>query len=69
MELIKARHDYTRWSIKHTIIKNGDIVSAILTLDGSWFDLNKRKLAMPPEEGIKVFDIMPRAADFEWITK
>ena len=69
LELIKATYDYTRWSIRHTIFKNGDTVSALLNLDGAWFDTNKRKLTMPPKEAIKAFDNMPRAEHFEWVTK
>lgn len=67
--LLAATSDYSRWSIQHTIYKNGDIVSAILTIDGSWIDVNKRKLTLPPEEVIKNFAHIPRAPNFQWINK
>ncbi len=34
LELLKSKRDYSRWTIHHTIMKNGDTVSAILTVDG-----------------------------------
>ncbi len=67
--LLKATPDYARWSVQHTIFKNENTVSAILTLDGSWIDVIKRKLTVPPEEVINTFESLPRAAQFEWINK
>lgn len=67
--LLKARPDLTRWTIRHTIFKNGDTVSAVVTVDGAWIDTIKRKLAMPPERVKAVFERMPRGAGFEWISK
>ncbi|MEO5995515.1 MAG: thioesterase family protein [Chitinophagaceae bacterium] len=69
IKLLKATTDYSRWSIQHMIFKNVHTLSAILTLDGSWMDIIKRKLTMPPEEGINAFEYMPRAEQFEWLTK
>lgn len=69
MRLLKATPDYSRWSIQHTIFKNGDTVSAVLNLDGSWIDVIKRKLTIPPEEVVKTFGDLPRAENFEWILK
>ena len=45
LKLLKARKDYSRWTIQHDIIKNNEVVSAILTVDGAWLDTGKRKLA------------------------
>lgn len=67
LHLIKAKKDFSRWSIKHTISKNEDTVSALLTVDGAWLDLNKRKLAAPGQEVIDVFSKMPLSDDFQWI--
>ena len=68
LKLIKAKKDYSRWSIAHDIIKNGDTLSAILTVDGAWLDTQKRKLAVPvPAVVGEVFGQMPKAKDFEWI--
>lgn len=67
LELIKAREDQSRWSIRHHIYKNDDILSAVLTVDGAWIDTHLRKLSAPPAQVMEVFSNMPRANDFEWI--
>ncbi len=67
MKLQKARSDYARWTIRHSIYKNAGLLCAILTVDGAWIDVVKRKLATPPTEVNKTFDSMPREKDFEWI--
>lgn len=67
VKLLKARPDFSRWSIRHNIFKNGDTLSAVLTVDGAWIDLKRRKLSTPPEKVIEVFSAMPRTEDFEWI--
>src|SRR5436189_3538159 len=38
LQVLKAKKDYSRWTIQHTVTKNGDIVSAIITVDGAWLD-------------------------------
>ena len=67
LHLLKARKDYSRWSIQHQIIKGGDVLSAVLTVDGAWMSLAERKLATPPHEVWDVFEQMPRAEGFAWI--
>ena len=67
LTLLKARRDYSRWSIRHTIVKNTDIISAILTVDGAWINTTERKLAMPPPEAEKVFSQMPVDENFQWL--
>lgn len=66
MELVSCRRDFSRWSIRHTFYKNKETVSAVLTIDGAWIDTAKRKMAVPPEAGIRVFSAMPKAEDFSW---
>jgi acyl-CoA thioester hydrolase len=50
-------------------MKNGDTLSAIITIDGAWIDTEKRKLAIPPESFKQIFEQVPRAENFEWIVK
>ena len=66
VELVKARRDFSRWTFRHTIIKNTDTVSAILTIDGAWLDVAKRKLAVTPQEVKDAFKDIPMAEDFVW---
>ena len=67
LTLLKARKDYSRWSIRHSIVKNEDIISAIVTVDGAWINTRERKLAMPPPEAEKVFSEMPVDENFQWL--
>jgi acyl-CoA thioester hydrolase len=67
LELIQSKKDYSRWTIRHNIMKNKDTVAAILTIDGAWIDTQKRKLALPPQEGIDVFAQMPVNENFQWL--
>jgi acyl-CoA thioester hydrolase len=67
LELMKARRDYSRWTIRHLIMKNPETVSAILTVDGAWLDTVVRKLTVPPEEAQIMFSKMPMPEDFQWL--
>lgn len=67
LELIRARKDFSRWSIQHQITKNGDTLCAVLTVDGAWMNIVQRKLTSPPEEVHAVFSKMPQSQNFEWI--
>ena len=66
LQLLKSRKDFSRWSIKHEIIKGDGQLAAQLTVDGAWINMVQRKLATPPEKVAEVFDQMPKAAGFEW---
>jgi acyl-CoA thioester hydrolase len=66
MQIIKARPNLLRWSIRHHIHRNGEL-SAIISVDGSWIHLDRRKMAMPPQQFVDVFQQMPRSNDFHWI--
>lgn len=69
LDLLAAREDQSRWSIRHQIWKNGDTLAAVLTVDGAWIDVAKRKLTVPPESVIHVFNNMPKSPEFTWINK
>ncbi len=57
--LKQSTPDFSRWTMQHTIYKNTDTVSAILTIDGAWIDTIKRKLTLPPAEVMAAFNNMP----------
>jgi len=67
--LKKASKNYSRWTMQHEIIKDENIVSAIITVDGAWIDTTKRKLTVPSELVTPTFEKLPRATDFEWIER
>ena len=57
------REDGGRWTIRHEFVKNEEVLCAVLTLDGAWMDIEKRKLADPtPEIAFKVLSQIPRSA-------
>src|ERR1700694_737274 len=66
LEIIRSRPDFSRWSIRHEIAKADGTVCAILTVDGAWMDVSRRKLATPPEQVHQVFGKMPKGENFEW---
>jgi acyl-CoA thioester hydrolase len=69
LKLWRAREDFSRWSVRHHIYKNGDTLSAVITVDAAWIDTVKRKLIVPPAEVITIFNMMPMDESFEWTRK
>lgn len=67
LKLLRSRRDFARWSFQHHIIKNVDTLSAVLTVDGAWMDVAKRKLTIPPPQITQLFEAMVKTEDFEWI--
>jgi acyl-CoA thioester hydrolase len=65
VELVKAREDFSRWSMRHHFFKGDDSLAAIINIDAAWIDLTKRKLAVPGSFIKTVFEQLPRAHDFE----
>ncbi len=67
LQLHRSKKDFSRWSIQHQITKTDGTLCALLTVDGAWMDVVKRKLASPPEKVHEVFEKMPRGEGFEWM--
>ena len=67
LEIVRSKKDYSRWTIQHRITKGDGIVCALLTVEGAWMDVVKRKLASPPDKVHEVFEKMPRGEGFEWL--
>ena len=65
--MLKARKDGSRWTMQHHIHTNNDTLAAVITVDGAWMDVSKRKLASPPSKVHEVFEQMPRDEKFEWL--
>lgn len=66
LSLVKAKRDFSRIGMRHEIIKNGDTLSAIVTVDYTWIDTVKRKLAIPPYHLVACFDLLPKHESFAW---
>jgi len=67
LELTKSKKNYSRWTIQHTIRKNDEILSAVITIDGAWLDTVKRKLTFPPPEAAQLFEQMQKGENFQWL--
>lgn len=67
LQLLKAKPDFSRWTIQHQILKKDNVVAAVLTCDGAWIDTERRKLTAPPELAIACFTAMPRHPEFQWL--
>lgn len=69
LKLIKSKKDFSRWTIRHNIRKNKDVLSAVLTVDGAWLNTAERKLSIPPQQVYDVFNHMPKDKAFVWLEK
>ena len=68
VEVVRARQDFCRWSLRHHFTKVEGTLAAIINIDGAWIDLTKRKLAVPGEFIRHAFESFPKATDFQLIT-
>lgn len=67
LSLIAASSKFERFKFKHQIIKSGGVIAAEIKIYGAWIDLTKRKLTVPPQEMIAIFNNLDKSADFELI--
>ena len=65
LQLEKSTPDFSRWTMKHQIIKDENIICATITIDGAWIDTNLRKLtAIPAVFYDKLLEMMPKTTNF-----
>jgi acyl-CoA thioester hydrolase len=64
-EVISSRPDGSRWTIRHEIIRGDGVKAAVVIADGSWIDMEKRRLAILPPEISAMFTKAPRADDYQ----
>ena len=69
LELSKIMSDHSRWKIRHKIIKNNEFLAATIEVDIAWIDTRLRKLIVPPPIVAEVADLLPRASDFEIVSR
>ena len=65
--MTKLREDGSKWSMEHGIYKTDGELACTIQVDGSWLDLNKRKVTPPPLQMQQTLLDCPRSEDFEWI--
>jgi acyl-CoA thioester hydrolase len=57
--------DGSRWRVTHEITGGDGRHAAELSVDGAWIDLDRRSLAAPPPELLRILEGFPRIRDFE----
>lgn len=67
VEMHTCTEDYSRWSLRHTFLKEDGALAATITIDAAWMDLKLRKLAKPDEFIQKALSEFPKSTDFEWV--
>ena len=65
-KILKARRDFSRFTIQHVIKKDTETVASIITVDIAWMSAVTRKLAALPEEDTKLLMQGPFAENFQW---
>lgn len=67
-KLLKMKKDASFWIIRHEFLSENNTLHALLTVEGSWIDTLKRKLARPlPDAIFKGFESFPKTEDFEYV--
>ncbi|MBS1108821.1 MAG: hypothetical protein H6Q88_813 [Anaeromyxobacteraceae bacterium] len=56
--------DVSRWSIRHRLWKADGTEMAVVTVLGSWLDLEARRVVAPPADLAAAFHAMPRSEPF-----
>lgn len=67
LTLTGASSKFERFKFKHEIIKDNGVIAAEILVFGAWIDLTKRKLTVPPQEMIDIFNKLEKPSDFEEI--
>jgi len=57
--------DGSRWRVHQEVRRADGKPAAILTIDGAWIHLDRRKLVSPPLELLEALRSLPRTRDFE----
>ena len=63
-ELTRSRPDGSRWTIRHEVYRGDGVKAAIITVEGAWLDLQKRKLTPLPADLGQLFAASPRSEDY-----
>jgi acyl-CoA thioester hydrolase len=67
LELYRSKRDFSRWTMKHRILRTPTELAALITVEGAWMDKVRRKLIIPPREVLVALEAGPRDSSFEWI--
>jgi acyl-CoA thioester hydrolase len=64
--LSASRIDFSRFSMRHELIKNRHTISAVINIDAAWMSLSDRKIAAHlPSEVVKLGSLLPHTEDYK----
>lgn len=67
-KLLKMKKDGSLWIIQHEFLSDENKLHALITVEGSWIDTIKRKLARPvPPAIFSGLESFPKTEDFEYL--
>ncbi|MBE8714716.1 acyl-CoA thioesterase [Sphingobacterium hungaricum] len=69
VEITKYNRTNSRFSFRHIIYKEDGVKSAVVTVDGAWLDIEKRKLVTIPENWHAYVEAIPKAEDYEEVSE
>lgn len=69
LQIAGLSSDGERWKMVHQIFKRDGTLSAVITVEGAWIDMVKRKLKRPPQELVDKLNELPKTADFQEIVR
>lgn len=58
----------SRFSFRHEIYRSDGTKCAVVTVDGAWMDILKRKLTALPEDWRAIVTHLPKSEDYEEVT-
>src|SRR5690606_37781122 len=58
----------SRFSFRHEIYRSDGTKCAVVTVDGAWMDIVKRKLTVLPQEWRAIVTHLPKSEDYEEVT-
>ena len=67
VELVKYNTANSRFTFRHEIYRSDGTKSAVVTADGAWIDISKRKLISLPAEWQELVHKLPKSSDYEEI--
>lgn len=64
LELVGGSDDASHFRLRNEIWKPDGVQAAAVVSTGGWLDVNRRKLAVPPDAIRAALDVLPRAEPF-----
>src|SRR5690606_17689112 len=61
--------DNSRFSFRHEVYRADGTKCAIVTVDGAWMDIEKRKLTLLPAEWQSIVAHLPKSEDFQEVSE